>query len=86
MVEGKVEKIDVGADLKLTPEARKIAELISVWFSATVWLTFFLYSVSHHGVNVMLSPLLLAQISPDMVNVTVNVGFNTKMAVEQILE
>jgi hypothetical protein len=30
MVEGKVEKIDVGADLKLTPEARKIAELISV--------------------------------------------------------
>ena len=28
----------------------------------------------------------LAQISPDMVNVTVNVGFNTKMAVEQILE
>jgi hypothetical protein len=30
MVEGMVEKIDVGADLKLTPEARKIAELISV--------------------------------------------------------
>ena len=38
----------------LTPEARRIAELLSI--------------------------------SPDMVNVTVNVGFNTKLAVEEILE
>ena len=28
----------------------------------------------------------LLSISPDMVNVTVNVGFNTKLAVEEILE
>jgi len=30
MSDAKVEKLDVGAELKLTPEARKIAELISV--------------------------------------------------------
>jgi hypothetical protein len=28
----------------------------------------------------------LLSISPDMLNVTVNVGFNTKLAVEEILE
>ena len=45
---------DLGAELTLTPQARRIAELLSI--------------------------------TPDMVNVSINVGFNSKMAVEQILE
>jgi len=79
------------SDLVLTPEARRIAELLSV--TCAVKNTHFCirkrgdkrialcvyawYKLTHNAQQ---------QISPDMVNVTVNVGFNTKLAVEQILE
>ena len=53
-VPSSVEQLQGAAPGHLTPEARRIAELLSI--------------------------------SPDMVNVTVNVGFNTKLAVEEILE